>query len=98
LEEDPEARLALSLKETVLALPEPHRQALLLTEYEGLNQRELAERLGISFSGAKSRVQRARQKLRSVLQECCHCELDRRGRVVDYYPRCCGCAASISTS
>jgi len=39
------------------SLPDGYRQALLLTEYEGLTQRELAEWLGLSLSGAKSRVQ-----------------------------------------
>jgi RNA polymerase sigma-70 factor (ECF subfamily) len=45
------------------ALPDAYREALRLREYEGLSQRELSEQLGISFSGAKSRVQRAREDL-----------------------------------
>lgn len=90
-EDDPEAQLALSLKETLQALPEPYRQALILTEYEGISQKELAHQLGMSLSGAKSRVQRARQKLLDLLLECCHIELDRRGRVIDYYACCCAC-------
>ena len=90
-EEDPEAVLALSLKEMIDGLPEHYRQALLLTEYQGLSQKQLAERLGISLSGAKSRVQRARERLRDMLLRCCHFEFDRRGRIVDYYQRCCCC-------
>jgi RNA polymerase sigma-70 factor (ECF subfamily) len=90
-EDDPEALLALSLRQVVDELPEPYRQALLLTEYEGLSQQELAARLGLSISGAKSRVQRARQKLRDLLLACCHFELDRRGRILDYYERCGSC-------
>lgn len=90
-EDDPAATLAFSLKDTIAELPEPYSQALLLTEYEGLSQKELADRLGISLSGAKSRVQRARDKLRDLLLQCCHFELDRRGRIVDYYRRCCCC-------
>ena len=92
--EEPDAgtELALSLREMVEALPEPYRQALILTEYQGLGQKELADRLGLSFSGAKSRVQRARQKVRDMLLSCCHVELDRRGAIVDYYERCCCCA------
>ena len=93
-EDDPEAELALSLRETVDSLPELYRQALLLTDFEGLSQKQLAERLGISLSGAKSRVQRAREKLRDLLLSCCHFVLDRRGRVMDYYERCCQCAPS----
>jgi RNA polymerase sigma-70 factor, ECF subfamily len=69
-------------------LAEQDRQALILTEYQGLTQKELGERLGLSFSGAKSRVQRARGKLKQQLLECCHFELDRRGGIVNYQPRC----------
>jgi RNA polymerase sigma-70 factor (ECF subfamily) len=70
-------------------LPELDRQALVLTEYQGLTQKELAERLGLSFSGAKSRVQRAREKLKQQLLDCCHFELDRRGHIIDYTMHCC---------
>jgi RNA polymerase sigma-70 factor (ECF subfamily) len=48
---------------------------------------ELAKRLGISVSGAKSRVQRGRQQLKEMLLECCEFEFDRRGRVYDCTPR-----------
>jgi RNA polymerase sigma-70 factor (ECF subfamily) len=89
--EDPAARLAGSLREMIQELPEAYRQALLLTEYQGLSQKAMAERLGLSLSGAKSRVQRARAKLRDMFLACCHFELDRRGRIIDYYRRCCCC-------
>src|SRR5712692_2815280 len=81
------------VKAMVESLPAEYREALILTEYEGLTQRELAERLGLSFSGAKSRVQRAREKLKGMLLECCHFEFDRLGKVIDYQPKC-GCCAS----
>jgi RNA polymerase sigma-70 factor (ECF subfamily) len=68
-------------------LPEPAREALVLTEVEQVTQKEMAERLGISFSGAKSRVQRARERLKGVLLECCHVEFDRRGNIIGYQLR-----------
>lgn len=71
----------------VRALPEPYREALLLSEIGGLSQKELAIRLGISYSGAKSRVQRGREKLRDMLLACCHIETDRYGNIVDYHSR-----------
>jgi RNA polymerase sigma-70 factor (ECF subfamily) len=74
-------------------LPELYREALRLTEYEGLSQKELSDRLGISFSGAKSRVQRARAKIKQQLLDCCHFQLDHAGRIVDYQPHCACCAA-----
>ena len=73
-------------------LPWPYRQAAVLTEYEGLTQKELGQRLGLSLSGAKSRVQRARDQLRELLLECCHFEFDRRGTIIDYHPNCERCA------
>ena len=72
-------------------LPDAYREALRLTEYEGLSQKALSERLGISFSGAKSRVQRARAKIKEQLLACCHFQLDHAGRIVDYQPHCMGC-------
>ncbi|WP_052890772.1 RNA polymerase sigma factor SigZ [Thermogemmatispora carboxidivorans] len=80
------AAIKRSLQELIRCLPAPYREALILTEYEGLSQRELARRLGLSFSGAKSRVQRARERLRQLLQACCQFEFDRLGRVIGYQP------------
>lgn len=94
-EEDNQAQweLARCLVPLLDALPEPYRQALRLTEFEGATQWEAASQLGLSLSGAKSRVQRARKMLRGVLLKCCRVELDRRGGVVNYEARegCDGC-------
>lgn len=72
-------------------LPEKYKQAILLTEFQNLTQKELSARMGLSLSGAKSRVQRARQKLKEMLLGCCHLEFDRRGNVIDYQHKCSEC-------
>lgn len=74
-------------------LPGDYREALELAEVQGLKQQAIADRLGLSLSGAKSRVQRGRGLLRETLLACCHLEFDRRGNVVDYRRRgtCRGC-------
>ncbi len=76
-------------------VPEPYRQAVTLTELEGMTQKDAAEKLGLSISGMKSRVQRGRGKLKDVILDCCEVELDRRGGLVDYRRRsedaCGGC-------
>jgi len=82
----------------VNALPETYREALRLTEYEGLSQKALSEQLGISFSGAKSRVQRARAKMKQQLLDCCHFQLDHAGRIMDYQPHCTCCASGACES
>lgn len=68
-------------------LPEPYQEAIILTEIEGVPQTELAKRLGISVSGTKSRVQRARRMLKETLVSCCEFEFDRRGGVAACEPR-----------
>ncbi len=86
------------VKKLVDSLPFDYRQALILTEYEGLTQKQLAERLGISISGAKSRVQRAREKVRLMLLNCCHFQFDRLGRIIDYEPNCYCCVHQDCTT
>ncbi|WP_227018679.1 RNA polymerase sigma factor SigZ [Sinanaerobacter chloroacetimidivorans] len=76
--------IAQCLKSMIMYLPEKYKEAILLTEYHNLTQKELGERTGLSASGAKSRVQRARGKLKEMLLCCCQLEFDRRGNVVDY--------------
>lgn len=93
-EPDAASRLAQGLAPMIHCLPEKYGQALELSELGGLKQHELANQLGISLSGAKSRIQRGRVMLRQALFDCCHFEFDRRGRVIDYAARiaCCrGC-------
>ena len=90
-ESDAVSQIAGYVTTLVDDLPEKYRQALTLTEYEGLTQEEMGERLGLSPSGAKSRVQRGRALLREQLLDCCHFEFDREQRLIDYSPRpdCC---------
>jgi RNA polymerase sigma-70 factor (ECF subfamily) len=63
-DDDVISELLPCVRAMVRSLPQQDRQALILTQYQGLTQKELGERLGLSFSGAKSRVQRAREKLK----------------------------------
>lgn len=87
-EEESSAReeLARCLTSLIDQLPEGARQAIELAELQGLTQQETADRLGISLSGAKSRVQRARTQLHDMLIECCRIERDVRGGIIDFEP------------
>ena len=93
-ERDYVAELATCLQPLIAELPDTYREALVLSEIEGLPQKEVAKRLNISHSGAKSRVQRGRQKLRQRLLDCCDIETGRAG-IIGYEPRDknhkCGC-------
>ena len=91
--------IASCLSHMIDDLPERYRQAITLTEYDGLSQRGISEQLGLSLSGAKSRIQRARGKLKDMLLECCHFEFDRLGHIIDYQskePSCRYCPISCS--
>lgn len=90
--DDPMVRLAKGLPEMLDCLPPRYREALILAEIDGVPLKEVAQRLGVSLSGAKTRVMRARRMLRDALLACCHFEFDRAGRVLNYAPRCACCA------
>jgi RNA polymerase sigma-70 factor, ECF subfamily len=88
-EEDREAsrELASCMTLFVVGLPSPYREAITLTELEGLTQREAADMIGISLAAMKSRVLRGRAKLRENLEACCAIAVDARGKVISYEPR-----------
>jgi len=72
----------------IARLPEKYREAVELYELRGVSQQQIAEKVDISLSGAKSRVQRGREKLKTLLLECCSFELDQRGNVIGYAANC----------
>ena len=88
------AEVAGWLPGMIAMLPPGAREAVRLSEIEGRSQAQVAEDLGLSLSGAKSRVQRGRERLRELLLACCHLDFDRGGNVLDYHPRsgCRGCS------
>ena len=75
------------LDEMIQSLPEGYRQAVQMAEIEEHSQQAVADRLGLSLSGAKSRIQRGRAMLKDVLERCCSFEVDGRGRVLGCDPR-----------
>jgi RNA polymerase sigma-70 factor, ECF subfamily len=70
------------LRPMIESLEPIYSEALILTELEGLSQHQYAEKLGISYTNAKTRVQRAREKLKKVILECCQYEFDKYGNIV----------------
>ena len=85
--------LAHCMEPLLKELPAAARDALTRVDLNGETHRQAADQLGISVSGMKSRVQRARRQLRDLLIGCCTVELDRAGAVSDYQPvnGDCGC-------
>lgn len=82
--ENANEEIAQCLKVMVNSLPDKYKEAILLTEFQNLTQKELSQKLGLTLPGAKSRVQRARVKLKETLLGCCSLEFDRLGNVIEY--------------
>ncbi len=76
--------LSSCLEPMVKELPDKYRTAIQLSEIEGKTQKEVAEKEGISLSGAKSRVQRGRAILKTMLDDCCQFEVNNKNQVVSY--------------
>ena len=103
LDDDEAATRELStcLKPLMSGLTAADQEALQMVEFDGVTQVEAAARLGVSVSGMKSRVQRARSRLRSALHDCCRIAVDRRGGVISYEGKsgsCESCASPDSDS
>ncbi len=71
-------------------LPHDYREAVRMSEVDGLTQKEVAARQEVSLSGAKSRIQRGRAMVKDLLLDCCKFEFDHRGKMIDYErgPKC----------
>ena len=59
----------MDLERAVARLPEGCRMAFVLHDIEGLEHREVAEKLGIAEGTSKSQVHKARLRLRALLTE-----------------------------
>ena len=88
--------LAGCLRPLAAQLPEIYREALDRVDLAGQSHRDAAIELGLSTSGMKSRVQRARRQLKDLLTTCCVVQVDRLGAVFSYRPHAgqCGCRGS----
>lgn len=78
------------LSPMVARLPDEYRKALVMSDVQGITQAKVAGELNLSVSGAKSRVQRARGKMKDMLLDCCHFQFDRLGRPVTMNSKNCG--------
>ena len=73
-EESPDAHalrreLSIYLERALTALPEEQRMVVLLVDVQGLDYHEVAEAMGIALGTVKSRLSRARARIRQVLAD-----------------------------
>ena len=79
--------LAQCLPRVLAELSAADRDAITCCDLDGMSQAEYAAKLGVSLPGAKSRVQRARARLKAQLASACKLRFDEAGRVCCFTPR-----------
>lgn len=63
---------------------EKYKEAILLTSFKDYSQLQLAHDKNISYSGAKSRVQRAKNLLKEDILDCPNVVTDANGKIIDF--------------
>ena len=71
-------------------LPNDYATPLYMSDIEGIDQKVIADKLGISLVNTKARIQRARVKLKQRFLECCVVGFNDNGEMVsfDIKPEC----------
>jgi RNA polymerase sigma-70 factor (ECF subfamily) len=79
--------LTACLPRVLSELSAQDREVITLCDLQGMAQADFAAARGLSLSAAKSRVQRARQRLRAQMSQVCQVQLDEAGHVAYFVPR-----------
>lgn len=78
------ANLTTCINQKIENLSAHHKEAIVLTAFKSYSQKELAEHLKISYSGTKSRVQKAKEILKENILDCPNVESDTTGKLLDF--------------
>jgi RNA polymerase sigma-70 factor (ECF subfamily) len=78
------------IKTLLKLLPNDYAIPLYMSDIDGIDQKVIAERLGLTLPNTKSRIQRARVKLKERFLECCVVGFGESGEMVsfDIKPEC----------
>lgn len=88
LPEEEESGVVLELSNCIVdfifQLPEDYRSIMVLSELEQVPQKEIAEQLNMNYVTVRSKVQRGRRKVKSLLSECCSVKQGGKGSILAY--------------
>jgi len=89
IEEDEQERSVLGeasdyIKVLLKLIPEEYAQPLYMYDIEGNDQKKIAEQLHLTLPNTKSRIQRARVKLKEKFLECCVVSFGETGEMVSF--------------
>lgn len=76
--------LIACINELLQLLPAEQRELLKAIEIDGMKQTDYAKQNNLNLSTVKSRVQRAKQKIKEQILSGCYLQTDKFGNVVDY--------------
>lgn len=79
--------LTACLPRVLSELSADDRDAITLCDLQGMSQADFAAARGLNLSAAKSRIQRARLRLKQRMTQVCQVQLDDTGHVADFVPR-----------
>ena len=79
--------LSACLPRVLTELPAEDCEVLTLCDLQGMSQSDFAELKGLSLPAAKSRIQRARKRLKAQLAKSCQVQFDAAGKVCCFVPR-----------
>ncbi len=78
------SKLSECINQKISTLSSKHKEAIILTTFKEYSQKDLAKHLNISYSGTKSRIQKAREILKDDLLNCPNIESDSTGKITDF--------------
>tara|TARA_R100001369_G_scaffold91559_2_gene133174 strand:- start:171 stop:701 length:531 start_codon:yes stop_codon:yes gene_type:complete len=78
------SNLTNCINQKIENLSSQHKEAIILTSFKNYSQKKLSEHLKISYSGTKSRVQKAKEILKENILDCPNVESDRTGKLLDF--------------
>jgi len=72
-------------------MPEKYQLPLWLHVGDNWKHQKISSHINVSLSGSKTRVHRAKSKLKQTLMDCCHVQFDSYGNIVRYESKklCC---------
>lgn len=79
--------LTQCLPRVLAELSPQDREAITLCDIEGMTQQDYAKLIGLTLPAAKSRVQRARARLKARMNDACQVSYDEAGQVTGFVPR-----------
>jgi RNA polymerase sigma-70 factor, ECF subfamily len=71
----------------IALLPSEYRDIIVDSEIKEIKQKDLATKYSMAYPSMRSRVQRGRERLKQLFQDCCHITTDTRGNVLEAHSR-----------